>query len=385
LVPLLLAGRRDGYQNDKHNKQTLLMSLDACKNENQNIDVREFQNRRQRYQKSSSQRMMVSMIVSQLLLFLLSDFANAGTRPITTAFVVNNRHPSKKKSASSLFYKRGDDAREDSSALEVTSAPATKNSRHVNTIVPGGWKTTDQLWDQEWHDAFLLNDLADFAPPLTDHLFCLMVGDGGTSTASHEDHALPWIQKAFESAEHPPVGVLSGSEDSMVNDDFADYLSDDEALARRLSPLTATTATTPTSDHPFRYDCIFDTSLMNGKGGGESFSTFDVGMLLYDATKSLQEYGIYVVVTKEPMASAPVKDFLIEASKILGMEWKFDLDEVSKEGLYVSVARKFFVAALPSFGKLARTATSDGPQDFLSALDELLSSSNHHPKADDIE
>jgi hypothetical protein len=49
------------------------------------------------------------------------------------------------------------------------------------------------------------------------------------------------------------------------------------------------------------------------------------------------------------------------------------------------VARKFFVAALPSFGKLARTATSDGPQDFLSALDELLSSSNHHPKADDIE
>jgi hypothetical protein len=334
--------------------------------------------------KNHYRKRMVSMIVSQLLLFLLSDSANAG-RPTTTAFVVNH-HPSKKKSASSLFYKRGRDAREDSSgALEVTSAPATKSSRSVNTIVPGGWKTTDQLWDQEWHDAFLLNDLADFAPPLTGHLFCLMVGDGGTSTASHEDHALPWILNSFESAAHPPVGVLSRSEDSMVNDDFAGCLSDDEALARRLSPLTANTATTPTSDHPFRYDCIFDTSLMNGKGGGDSFSTFDVGMLLYDATKSLQEYGIYVVVTKEPMASAPVKDFLIEASKILGMEWKFDLDEVSKEGLYVSVARKFFVAALPSFGKLAKVATSEGPQDFLSALDELVSSSNHHPEADDIE
>jgi hypothetical protein len=188
--------------------------------------------------------MMVSMIVSQLLLFLLSDFANAG-RPTTTstAFVVN-RHPSKRKLASSLFYKRGDAAREDSSALELTSTPATKKSRHVNMIVPGGWKTTDQLWDQEWHDAFILNDLADFAPPLTDNFFCLMVGDGATNSHNGGDHALPWIQNEFESSAHGPVGVLSGVEDDQE-------LSDDEALARRLSPLTAPTTRTLRRVIPF--------------------------------------------------------------------------------------------------------------------------------------
>lgn len=135
-----------------------------------------------------------------------------------------------------------------------------------------------------------------------------------------------------------------------------------------VTALSSTTEVANTKRHQFRYDCIFDTSLMedivqesSSPTGGVSYYDLDrIGSLLLEATRALQEHGIYIVITKQPMASTPVvRDMLQEFGTSFGMQWKFDLDIISHGDVHVSVARKYFTGVLPSFGKLANKETTD--------------------------
>lgn len=83
----------------------------------------------------------------------------------------------------------------------------------------------------------------------------------------------------------------------------------------------------------------------------------NAGTLLVEATCSLQEHGIYVAITKKSMAATPIlKEYLIRAGHSLGMQWQFDLEEISRGDVHVSVARKYYTGTLPSSHGLA---TSD--------------------------
>lgn len=84
------------------------------------------------------------------------------------------------------------------SAKKSALTAPTQDEIFNNSMVPStsSWKKSDDLWNQEWHDAFIRSGFVDFTPPLTDFLFCLMVGDsgGGTSSGHTENSSsqLPW-------------------------------------------------------------------------------------------------------------------------------------------------------------------------------------------------
>ena len=291
-----------------------------------------------------------------------------------TAFVV---HPGTQTSRSRVAssHKNGDGAfeKESSSSSSSTSALTKQQPQEVihNSMIPSdatsSWQRADELWNQEWHDAFIRSGFVDFTPPLTDFLFCLKVGDGADDNSNHgvdqySDFSvqLPWDSAGLSSQNEqhtfPASDFLDDSQPSLKEQRVDGALIHDPITA------LASTGGDTTNTHRFRYDCIFDTSLMNdivhhdSLDGGVCFCDFDrVGTLLLEATQALQEHGIYIMITKRPMAKTPVfRDMLQEFGASFGMQWKFDLEEISRGDVHVSVARKYFAGELPSFGKLAK-------------------------------
>lgn len=90
-------------------------------------------------------------------------------------------------------------------------------------------------------------------------------------------------------------------------------------------------------------------------------SPLDTSILLLEASRRLREHGVYVVTTQSGVMPLHMKVYLENSGKLLGMEWKFDLDGISDDGMSVSVARKYFTGELPSVGRLARVSRQQHP------------------------
>lgn len=294
-------------------------------------------------------------------LFLLSLLL--GLSCPVTAFVLPFSTQHWHSSPTQRFY------RDDTSGSEEASSLTTPSSSLPNTNSDNSpsWKRTDQLWNEEWHDAFIRNGLIDFTPPMTDYVFCLMVGDGLKSSSSHNNNcnkqkeSLPWDPPKEEKPSKRTSSVLLHSDHKHQDEQQPGHnkLFGDPSTSSRLQ---------------FRYDCIVDTSWMDDLAQKETFghkssiefirnsATIDgllknAGTLLVEATCALQEHGIYVAITKKSMAATPIlKEYLIRAGHSLGMQWQFDLEEISRGDVHVSVARKYYTGTLPSSHGLA---TSD--------------------------
>jgi hypothetical protein len=208
----------------------------------------------------------------------------------------------------------------------------------------------------EWHDSFSRNGLADFVPPAAAFMNCLVVGGNEHSQAN----ALPfmWEPEAIPASpllpdSDSPSSVHVDVHPLLVNDDNNNIIHEGHVSSQELEATIAnlleeenTNIRHEAKQQPL-YDCILDRGLMDQiiLEGADDAAVRD---LLQNASRAIQEHGIYVFVTQR--LSAPVKEYLTEVGESIGLAWEFDLDGISNEGMSVSAARKFFNDPMPHSG-----------------------------------
>ena len=224
---------------------------------------------------------------------------------------------------------------------------------------------------KEWQDSFERNGLADFVPPISEGMECLMVGDGlfGRSSNSKEQNSnklegdtqfieqpimkLPWEAEAEAAITSLRILEASPPEEDDGDDRMVRTVVDD-------NPLVAVAAESQSSSgnslvkmekDVTMYDCIVDKGLMDAVLVLDN-NRDTVRELVHEASNTIRELGIFVVVTRH--MSEDTKEFLIECSKEVGLDWKFDLDGITNEQTTVSVARRYMEGEMPEVGKLSR-------------------------------
>jgi len=265
----------------------------------------------------------------------------------------------------------------------------------------------------EWQDSFQRNDLADFTPPMSNGLNCLMVGDDFGAVDDNEDGSrcvkLPWEEESeaqitsLRILEDSVVDVLeedlvnktteqqTADEDAdeiviTINDDDNNKNENEVQSVSKVSMAAATTSersmggmnggmvrtelvshatTTATiSSGSFNtirvqnpnkevatYDCIVDQGLMDRILALDS-SHKTVRELLEEAAIAIKDLGIYVLVTKDLTEDS--RKVLKDYGLMVGLEWQFELDGISDDTQVVSVARRFCTGEMPKVGRLSR-------------------------------
>jgi len=217
---------------------------------------------------------------------------------------------------------------------------------------------TKSLWNLAWHDSFVRNGLSDFVPPLTDNLNVLVVGE--SSDMEEVSPAIEGDVTEVEQTQDSSCSFLAAvfDDDNNRNEDgYRNRISGGESS----SSLAFVT-----------YDCIMDKGLLgdllsrgdneldDDRGSADKNNKEEVGRLLWEATKRIKDMGIYTMST--PPLSESTKQYLTELGGILGLQWVFDLDGISDDNLFVSVARYSeclkdeyeFPQGWQSFSKLAK-------------------------------
>ena len=197
---------------------------------------------------------------------------------------------------------------------------------------------TEADW-KEWQYSFGRNGLTDFLPQFSGHLNCLAID--------------------LESQQYDPSHLISDDTIESITQLPWQY-GDDESEQATTSISTNISVSTRSSDKEkdtelelrADYDCILDSGVMNeiissipstvtwhSRNGPPAL--LDLVKLMAEATQSIREFGIYVAITNESIPYH-AKEYLDQMGEIMGLEWTYDLDGLSKEGYSVSVARKYF-------------------------------------------
>ncbi|KAG7357585.1 hypothetical protein IV203_002273 [Nitzschia inconspicua] len=245
-----------------------------------------------------------------------------------------------------------------------------QNEKQSTTESLALWNA-EQKQDQkdilEWQESFQRNGFADFTPPMSAGLNCLMIGGNVESNPRQPQESsnlqtlwnpkLPWEEES--GAEITSLGVISSSDNQIEllrtksNGLGPGPVSIDTYLVSPGVPIN----TDPTVSTKIRandgkraavYDCIVDQGLMGAILNSED----TVRELLLEAAVALREHGIYVLVTQR--LSNETKGLLEKMSIEAGLEWSFELDGISNDGSQVSVARRFNTGKMPKIGKLSR-------------------------------
>jgi hypothetical protein len=249
-----------------------------------------------------------------------------------------------------------------------------QNEKQVTTDSLAVWNSVQQQEQQdilEWQESFQRNGFADFTPPMSAGLNCLMVGGNIDNSRQQPQESnsqetvgitkLPWEEQSEAAITSlrvvPPLGdddannnVKGGSltarasgpdriGTSLVSSRAAPYI-DDPSVSTKIRVNKGKDASV--------YDCIVDQGLMGAVLNNEE----TVRELLSEAAIALREHGIYVLVTQ--ILSDETKALLEKHSIEAGLEWNFELDGISNDGSQVSVARRFNTGTMPKIGKLSR-------------------------------
>eukprot|EP00980_Cylindrotheca_fusiformis_P000252 scaffold54_cov110-Cylindrotheca_fusiformis.AAC.10 len=255
---------------------------------------------------------------------------------------------------------------------------------------------------KEWQDSFQRNGFADFTPPMSLGLNCLMIG-GEDDDDDDDDTKLPWEDDAEASvttmrmtaAESQSIqfqdsgSSSSSSTNAMVQVGMGNANDDDDGRRSSITK-SKTGSSMPFSNNNKKknmglsvnpkmaaaYDCIVDRGLLNGiielNDHGDNNNDAVVQELLWDAATALREHGIYVFVSNKSLLPE-TKSLLEECGEMAGLEWEFELDGISSSSSsssvvnahhaeqqqsstteVVSVARRFCNGAMPNVGRLSR-------------------------------
>jgi hypothetical protein len=167
----------------------------------------------------------------------------------------------------------------------------------------------------EWQESFQRNGFADFTPPMSAGLNCLMVGnDIDTSYQQQQQQSysletemifapnkLPWEEVA--EANITSLRIISSSENLELGGDLTKSIANTTFIDTVLvsMPPETKTVTEQSTSTKLRvggkkaavYDCIVDNGLMRSVLGNEE----TVKELLSEAAIALREHGIYVLLT----------------------------------------------------------------------------------------
>ena len=238
-------------------------------------------------------------------------------------------------SSFSLSY--ANSSKDDSDVVHVSS------SSTLHQPIPSPFLSLEQTeadW-KEWQYSFGRNGLTDFLPQFSGHLNCL---------------AIDLESQQYDLAQN----LISDDTIESITQLPWQYGDDENELQATTSITTNISASKSGSDKEKDtqlgvrddYDCILDSGVMNeiissipstvtwhSRNGPPAL--LDLVKLMAEATQSIREFGIYVAITNEPIP-IHAKGYLDSVGEIMGLEWTYDLDGLTKEGYSVSVARKYF-------------------------------------------
>lgn len=196
--------------------------------------------------------------------------------------------------------------------------------------------TTKDDW-KEWQYSFGRNGLTDFLPQFTSELSCLAID----VTDGHHDpsHIISDAIKDDDDIDNRMEDVVGDCGIHARNDD-----GDDDVSRASTSSITSTEV-----EQVGNFDCILDSGVLNSvinsipttvtwhsRNGPPAL--LDLVKLMTEATHAIREFGIYVAITNKSIPDS-TKQYLDRMGEIVGMEWMYDLDGLSKEGYSVNVAR----------------------------------------------
>jgi hypothetical protein len=322
-------------------------------------------------------------------------------------------------SSSSWLSKGGTPSYSDNFLLDFHNQAQTEKQSTTNSLkLYNSLLQQEQAQISEWKDSFDRNGFADFTPPMTDGLNCLMVGDGVFSTANTKTTSsnnndddrcsssemtrntaptagimkLPWeeergahitamevvrvdpnsdLQSVTTASRSLPTSSSSSSEITFdtrpitTNGDGPQSNDDDNDEPLNSRRMMVSDPNRPASV----YDCIVDQGLMDSvlsvaatttpyhEGTPCTSNTEALEELIFEAATAIREHGIYVLVTSKSNLSQDVRKLLDELGRDVGLEWMFELDGISDDDRVVSVARRYCTGAMPPVGKLATTTT----------------------------
>ena len=270
----------------------------------------------------------------------------------------------------------------------------------------------------EWQDSFQRNDLADFTPPMSNGLNCLMVGDAFGDDDGSRRVRLPWEEES--EAQITSLRVLEESaedtrEDNMVtemteenkitqdnNNNYDDDSDDDEIVLTincnddknededqevsgvplaavpqskgsmcgtnggmvRTEVVSRSSGTTSASSEsssamrvqdPNKYAAAYDCIVDQG--------LMDRILVLENSHETIRELleEAAIAIKELGIYVLVTKDLSEDSRKILedyglkaGLEWQFELDGISDDTQVVSVARRFCNGEMPKVGRLSR-------------------------------
>jgi hypothetical protein len=224
----------------------------------------------------------------------------------------------------------------------------------------------------EWQESFQRNGLADFTPPMSAGLNCLMVGQHidtsrqqpkeSRSPKTLRNTKLPWEE--VPQADITSLQVVSPPKEienpRSIPDGETTKRDASTASVRAFlkSKRNGDTIDNPTESSKIRvdsatkssvYDCIVDQGLMGAVLNNED----TVRELLLEVAFGLREHGIYVLVTQT--LADDTKVLLEKLSIEAGLKWNFALDGISNDASQVSVARRYNTGKMPKVGKLSRS------------------------------
>jgi len=214
----------------------------------------------------------------------------------------------------------------------------------------------EQIRIIEWQDSFQRNNIADFTPPMSSGMNCLMVGG---EELGGENIKLPWEDEAeadvtqlrmlepqMDDHHHDGGGDTSVTTVPMIRTERV-HREDSKASSSSSSSGGSITVSDP-NKKAAQYDCIVDQGLMDAVIALNSPEA--VKELLHEAAFAIREHGIYVLVTST--LSAETRKMLEDGTD--GFEWEFELDGISNDTQVVSVARRYCTGEMPKVGRLSR-------------------------------
>ena len=269
----------------------------------------------------------------------------------------------------------------------------------------------------EWQDSFQRNDLADFTPPMSNGLNCLMVGDDFDVVDGNDGNRrvkLPWeeepeaqvtslrvleesvvdMDSVGKIAEENDGGVpINGTIKNSENDDDGEIIitvnsndgnNEDEGLS--VSGVLEEGAIVPeglmcgTNGKMVRTQLVSpasttvteSSSAIRSQDAKKQAAVYDciidqglMGRILalensHETVRELLEEAA-VAIKDLGIYVLVTKELTVESRRILedyglqaGLEWQFELDGISDETQVVSVARRFCTGEMPKVGRLSR-------------------------------
>lgn len=270
----------------------------------------------------------------------------------------------------------------------------------------------------EWQDSFQRNYLADFTPPMSNGLNCLMVGGDFDVYDDEEDGTrrlkLPWEDiseaqitslRVLEDSIATSVVAVEEEEEDLVTASTTEENDDDETiiivdsnnndedkdasvsersmvaatgakqallgtmLRTELVSVDRTTETNADNDSSSSttavrvmdpnkpvatYDCIVDQGLMDRVLALDSDNNVEQTVHELLEEAAMAMKEFGIYVLTTKTLTEDSRELLERYGLEAGFEWQFELDGISNDSQVVSVARRFNNGAMPKVGRLSR-------------------------------